>query len=282
MRVFIGLVSHRQSTFAFNQGPQGLTRQLETAFGNLGAIVETWINTENYFDRNGYALKPSMARQSISAEVAIEKSWQDFLFGHTTLKDRFRLLGRQGKYLLNWWRNSDTKELRRLLNIEYSHVDLYKRGLASKAEWIVVLEDDAYCENPDELAQGLFGLFEGFNSPKFINLTTSFPLHELNVASLLTPVMNTPWLGLGNCEILQSSRPATNTVCAIAFRRDFLKDVLSDFQRHSSEPVIPIDWKLNKSIMNLWRDGLLRPNDCWFLEPGPIIQLSMNRDQLLT
>ena len=41
-------------------------------------------------------------------------------------------------------------------------------------------------------------------------------------------------------------------------------------------PVAPIDWKLNRALMELWRDGALGPSDCWWVEPGPIVQRSMH------
>jgi hypothetical protein len=59
------------------------------------------------------------------------------------------------------------------------------------------------------------------------------------------------------------------------YHRDFLVHLINEFELIPSEPVVPIDWRLNKALMNLWNKGLIGSGDCWFVEPAPIDQLSM-------
>jgi GR25 family glycosyltransferase involved in LPS biosynthesis len=170
-------------------------------------------------------------------------------------------------------------ELRRLLNIEYSHVDLYRAVIASGAQWAIILEDDAYSTNPSELAESLSELLVEASTVKMINLSASFSLDELGIKHLLTvDHANSHWRGSSSRVVYQSERPATNTVCATAFRTDFLAEILADFDSQPAEPVVPIDWKLNATLMRLWDAKKIGPNECWFVEPAPIIQLSMVRD----
>ncbi len=276
--VFIGLVSHSKSSFARNQGPSGLSAKLAQGFGDLGVSSQVQVNTANFFDENELELTAAMARASVREEIRLESAWFRFLERHDHVDQGVRVLGRWVHFVLKWRLNSQTKELRRLLNIEYSHVDLYRRGVASGCHWVIILEDDAFAEDPESLAGNLVGLLDFPDVPKMINLSTSFSLSEIGMEHLLTQVPSVAWSGSSVRAVLSSSRPATNTVCAIAFRADFLRDVVADFDSQSLEPVVPIDWKLNASLMRLWASGSIGAGECWFIEPGPVLQLSMQQD----
>jgi len=275
LSVFIGLVSHPKSAFAQGQGPEGLSAQLALAFDQIGVKTETKVNNVNFFDDSEFPLTAKMARESVRQEIRLESEWYHFHKKSEGLAHSIRMAGRLTRYLLDWRANSKTGELRRLLNIEYSHVDLYRAAVASGSEWAVILEDDAYSPDPDGLARGLVQLMHGPVSPKYINLTTSFPLSKIGIEPLLSVVPQVEWAGSEQCRVLRSERPATNTVCAIAFTCEFLSQVLADFDSYANQPVVPIDWKLNASLTRLWETGSIEPGDCWFLEPGPVAQLSM-------
>ncbi len=276
--VFIGLVSHSKSSFARNQGPSGLSAKLAQGFGDLGVSSQVQVNTANLFDENELELTAAMARASVREEIRLESAWFRFLERHDHVDQGVRVLGRWVHFVLKWRSNSQTKELRRLLNIEYLHVDLYRRGVASGCHWVIILEDDAFAEDPESLAGSLVCLFDFPSIPKMINLSTSFSLFEIGIEHLLTQVPSVAWSGVG--AVLASSRPATNTVCAIAFRTDFLRDLVTDFDAQPLEPLAPIDWKLNASLMRLWASCSIGAGECWFIEPGPVLQLSMHQDHI--
>jgi len=278
--VFIGLVSHSKSTFTQSQGPLGLSARLAKSFSDLGVSTQIKINTTNLFDENEFELTAAMARASVREEIRLESMWSRFLQRPDRMSQRVRVLGRWARFELDWHLNSRTKELRRLLNIEYSHVDLYRSGLASGCEWVIVLEDDGFAVDPESLAAGLVGLFESSSGVKMINLSTSFEPAEIGIAHLLSPVVSVGWAGSSARVVLASARPATNTVCAIAFRKNFLRDLVEDFDSHSADSVVPIDWKLNASLMRLWASDSIGAGECWFIEPGPVLQLSMHQDQI--
>jgi len=276
--VFVGLVSHAKSTFAQSQGDLGLALQLTESFRTAGFESQYQVNTKNLFDVGAYPLTPAMCRSSVREEIKIESNWFSFLLKRERVSHFFRISGRYVNYLLHWRQNSRAAELRRLLNIEYSHVDLYRSAVASGATWAIILEDDASTAHLQDLAKGLIGIFECSSPPKMINISASYSLAEIGVEHLLVLNQDLPWVGSLTRNILESARPATNTVCAIAFRTDFLTRVLEDFDTQPSEPVIPIDWKLNASLMRLWGELAIGPNECWFVEPAPIVQLSMVHD----
>ncbi len=280
--LFVGLVSHEKSSFAESQGSGGLTAGLVAAFAEQGIACQSWINSGNLFDEDSYELTPRMSRLSVREEIRLESEWFSFLqrsdrFGHSA-----RMLGRYASYLFHVKRNSESKELRRLLNIECSHVDLYRRAVASGAEWAIILEDDAFSPDIADLVSGLLGLSWLESDAKMINLSDSFSLDQIGIRHLLSPKSGQGWQGSVDRSVLGSVRPATNTVCAIAFRTDFLKQILVDFDSQPtdpSEPIVPIDWKLNAALMRLWDAEAIGPNECWFVDPAPIIQLSMVRDR---
>ena len=76
-------------------------------------------------------------------------------------------------------------------------------------------------------------------------------------------------------QILSASKPVTNTVCAVLYRTSFLEELLTVLDSLPLSPVIPIDWKLNAALLQMHDSGALGAGDCWFLEPAPIVQRSM-------
>lgn len=280
--LFVGLVSYEGSAFSESQGPDGLTAGLLGAFVKRGVDCASWINTGNLFDENSYELTSRMSRFSVREEIRLESEWFSFLQGTNRLGHKVRMLGRYANFLFHWRRNSESKELRRLLNIEYSHIDLYRRAVASGAKWAIILEDDAFSLDISDLLTGFLSLSGDESDVKMMNFSSSFSFDQMGIRHLLIPNGGQGWQGSVARSVLGSSRPATNTVCAIAFRTDFLKQILADFDSQPtdpSEPIVPIDWKLNAALMRLWNAEAIGSNECLFVEPAPIIQLSMVRNR---
>ena len=274
--LFIGVVSHEGSRFAISQGPDGLAARLRDHWdGELTAEVR--VNTENVHDPDALPVDAVLIQKSLSAQESIENAWMSYVRA-----GRPRGLRDGAKSLLRWglrqWRRvrrPGPGGVTRLINIELSHVDLLRRGLASGAPWILIVEDDAYAADIADCGAGLQRLMqEAPSHVAYINVSESFPLSELGIEHLLTPAGAT-WAGTVNRDVLASSRPVTNTVCAILYRADFVDALLDEFDRMPMTPVIPIDWKLNDALMRMHADGRLGPGSCWLVSPAPIDQLSM-------
>lgn len=168
--------------------------------------------------------------------------------------------------------------LRRLLNIELSHLDLMRRGLDSGAPWVLILEDDGFVDNLSDLVEGLDGLMGGTAS--YVNLSASFSPRELGIEHLLAPA-SVGWQGSHPRSVLAADRPVTNTVCAILYSAEFLALLVSAMDRLPMEPVVPIDWKLNTALMDLHAEGMAPPDTCLLVEPAPIAQMSMRPAEIL-
>ena len=270
--VFIGVVSHARSRFADAQGPEGLALRLAKALHDIGLGTSVQVNTANLLDESVLPITPELMRESPAEELRIERDWAHFL-GQDRRPDWWlRHAMRWAKLSLSRARQPNPSAVRRLLNIELSHVDLMRRALDAGSSWALILEDDAGADDVIDLAAGLRGLLESADPPAFINLSTSFTIDQLRVAHLMEPAIGVEWLGATPRTVLRARRPVTNTVCAIAYRREFLGDLVPAMDALPMTPVAPIDWKLNRALMALARQS----PECWWVEPGPVLQRSMH------
>lgn len=166
-----------------------------------------------------------------------------------------------------------TEDRLRLLNIEMAHLNLWRRGLDSGASVIIVIEDDADVQDSDDVAAGLEGLLNA--SWSYVNLSLSFGADDLGVTRLLEACEAT-WIGSVNRQVLRAKRPVTNTVCALAYRREFLADLLAHWEAMPMEPLLPIDWKMNRALREMVESGVLEADSSLWVEPGPLVQRSLH------
>jgi hypothetical protein len=166
--------------------------------------------------------------------------------------------------------------LRRLINIELSHIGLMRQAVDCDSDWALIVEDDAAADEPEGFATALAQFTQDHQDerqPKYVNVSRSFSEERLRIDAHLTPVGI--WGTAGNIPVLSAERPVTNTVCAILYRTDFLRELLAVLDGIPVAPVLPIDWKLNEAILRMVESGTLGAGDCWFLSPAPVVQRSM-------
>ena len=290
--VFIGLVSHERSRFARSQGPDGLASGLARGLSELGLTTAVQVNTANLFDPSSQAIGPAVVRRSIDAQMRLGRRWRRYLRagsasspGSRTVSSTrdalaFTVLAAQGywQFLGPGHSAAGTNMVRRLLNIELSHLDLMHAAIASGAPWSLILEDDAHALDLHDACLGLASLITSYRDskqPAYVNVSHSHSLGELGVADLMSPADGASWAGDTTRSVEAASRPVSNTVCAILYRTSFLVDLVATLGDLPLEPVVPIDWKLNLALMQLFESGDLGNRDCWMIEPGPFDQLSM-------
>ena len=275
--LFIGVVSHAASTYSMSQGPDGLGQQLASALPgtNLG------VNVIDLLPANSPLVSSRGVQASLAAERRLEAAWAQYLERPTDLRwwrsraYRWALRGQQRM------RPPAPAMLRRLLNIEMSHLDLMRRGLDSGAPWVLILEDDATSSDIKDLSEGLEALMGWSGGPAFVNLSHSFTPQELGIRHLLTTVEGHRWEGSASRTIFEARKPVTNTVCAILYRAAFLKRLVAAMEALPMEPVVPIDWKLNQALMSMHASGQVQAGKCWLVEPAPIRQMSMHSPAIL-
>ena len=276
--LFIGVVSHEGSRFAVSQGPGGLAAVLAAQLRSLGQSVQVEVSTVDAYDPVQLPITRAMVRACLTAQVHLDRRWARYL-------GRARGPRWWATHGLRWVRRAEQlvrppgpKLVERLLNIEMAHFALLRSGLATGADWVLILEDDASSVEVVDCAAGLAWLMSSRadeRQPAYVNISQSFALDELGISDLLTVAPDASWAGDAPRHILSSARPATNTVCAILYRGSFVRDLLAVTDALPMEPVVPIDWKLNLALMQMFSSGALGAGDCWFVDPAPIDQLSM-------
>lgn len=278
--MFIGVVSYQGSRFSGSQGHAGLAQQLASVMPD----VQVHVNVEDFLETDSALVTPAGVQEALSTETRLETEWAQFLGRPRDLRwMRFRA-SRWGLRAWHRLRPPSTGMLRRLLNIELSHRNLMHRGLSSGAPWVLILEDDAFSSNLSDLALGLTGLtnsdgtYENFG---YANLSESFSAAELGIGHLLQPAQ-VKWRGSAARSVVATTRPVTNTVCAILYSSCFLTRLVEVLDALPMEPVVPIDWKLNMALMALYEAGEAPSGTCLLVEPAPIAQLSMQPAGILT
>jgi len=286
--LFIGVVSHPASRFAASAGPKGLGRTLADGLKRQGVDTVLEINLKNAFEPSMLALDGPAVARSLHAQLRVERHWQAFLRDRIDFSQMMRAsLARAQRRLREWIRylrpwhgkhrdSPGARRIRRLINIELSHFALMRAAVESGSEWTLIIEDDAAAQDLDDCMAGLIGLMsQGPGQPAYVNVSASFSAEDLNISHLLSPVEDAEWEGTESRQLLASSKPVTNTVCAILYRTSFVEELLAVTDTFPLDPVIPIDWKLNIALEFLFTQGTLKSGDCWTVVPAPIDQLSM-------
>lgn len=279
--LFIGVVSHAGSRFEVSQGPAGLASQLLSTLAEHDVNVQVAVNIDDLLPSDSSLVSTKAVQQTLSAELLLDRAWAHFLRRPRGIRWWVTHAARWTRREWLRWHPPSTDTVRRLLNIELSHLDLMRKGLASGAPWVLVLEDDAFTSDIQDLSAGLISLLNSDQDKAFVNLSESFSLKELGITHLLTEVPAEIWGGSQLRSLLQAARPVTNTVCAILYSSTFLESLISALDDLPVEPVVPIDWKLNLALMDLFHEGCLPAGSCWMVEPAPIAQMSMRPTEIL-
>jgi hypothetical protein len=236
------------------------------------------VNTSDLFEDSSLVIDEGLVQSSLDAEHRVMDQWENYLnVGRPGIRSLATRSLRRVRRLQKRVSSPGPAMVRRLLNIEASHVDLLRRGLEIGTDWIIVLEDDAETADLEDCATGLASLLAISGvQPAYINISRSFTPEELGIAHLLAAEPVQTWAGPVPRVVLSSSKPVTNTVCAIAYRAQFVAQLLDRWESMPVTPVVPIDWKLNQALMAMHADGDLGPSDCWLVEPAPIVQQSIH------
>ena len=277
--LLVGLVSHPTTRFVDSQGTEGFPARLAKALEKVGVEVAFEKCVLNLLDPTLTPMTKQDVRASHAAQLAIRTQWNRYIIpGSPTFRRRSLRLFKRLVQHVSKFNSPPVSAIERLLNIELAHLHLMRSGLDANAQWILILEDDAFSPDVGDCALGISGIITETASdshPSYVSLSNSFSLEELRVDALMSPTFEHSWNGNVDRVVMEALRPVTNTVCANLYRRSFVEQLVEHFDSLPFLPAIPIDWKLNQVVMKMFEQDQIADCDCWFVEPAPIDQRSM-------
>ena len=272
--ILIGLVTHGKSRFNQHGAATQQLGELRKELIERGFRVTTVISDRNEFTDNGGKLR---LRDQISAayyQTRLESEWKRYVgwfSGSSGMPNPWNYLRELGMFLkrsFNYTRNRSI--LDRLMNIDLSHLNLMRHGLDS--DWVVILEDDALASSIPVAARSIGETIHRLDARDrvFVNLSESFAATPLGVDHIISHASQI------DCDILPSKLlrmplPITNTVCANLYSRGFTSLFRDSLERSNPLPSYPIDWRLNKMLMEEAHDSI----SCYWVRPGVFAQGSM-------
>lgn len=275
----MGLVTYPGTRFVDAATDEGLLSRTVKATAAAGLTVASMVSDEDALEPEAIRLDVGSVRASIRAELDTEVRWREHLAGGDRRRwpsavSRVRSVWRMARFAPPWQRvcedDRGSRMLRRLANIELSHIRLIDAALVSGARWVLIVEDDAYAEQGERFGHDLAAFTRWADllpQPLMVSLSESFSLRDLGLVHCVHPVSAPgPW------TLLAADVAVTNTVCATLYRRSFLMNLRESLSTIPMEPVLPIDFKLNEALMRI--SAQYRPGDAWLAYPGPLRQRS--------
>ena len=201
------------------------------------------------------------------------------------VKDFLRFIGEIAR-LLNVLNPSKMMASRvnclRSINISASHLEAWREALAMDCEWALVFEDDGHLESAEDL-EATFDLLERQDSKGckiLVNLSVSFRFPTLGVEEIIGSSTVETYSGKSQ-EVIFTSTPFTNTLCAVALSRPLLEVIVPFAERAALSRrfrAIAIDFQLNRLFIERSEELDIRSIH---LNPGIVRQGSIIRKKPL-
>jgi len=260
--LMVGLVTHEGSRFR-SRGMATLER-VSTAAKAAGVDARVLVSDRNDADPHQHSLTRGTVAASARHQAEIEARWRAHVGGREVSSVPSLLtLGMQAR------RSFDSIEsVLRLLNIDYSHLRVWRHALATGASAALVVEDDAQLvdEHVGEFLADLLPLIQQHSV--LLNCSRSIAVDDLGIASILREA--TTIFQFQEVRVTETDRAITNTVCANLYSHDFLEGLVAFIDRRGLFPVVPIDWRVNEFLLH-------HPEmQTWWVDPAPFVQGSMH------
>ncbi len=266
--LFIGLVTHPRSQFPESRGSHGLMGQLADELSALGMEISTYCEDRDLADSMEELTAQELAN-SRRYLLQVQRDWASYI-SHDSKSLRLQQWVAQVRRAVE---PQSSRAARRLLNIELAHLEIMTASLATRADFTLIIEDDAHCPDTQALAGDLNDLMMRTEAPYMSHVSTSFSPKQLGIDGLVSGEERRWSNGGHEFRLL---RPVTNTVCATMYRQDFLLDLHQHWRAEKLVPVIPVDWRLNALLMDMYATGDLPKGYATVVFPSPIIQRSLH------
>ena len=261
--LLLGLVTHPRSRF--RESGRHTVDAVSDALRGSGVRFEVIISDRNDADPDQYRIDRSAIARSARHQAVLEARWRknlDHRWGGP-IGDVALTVSMAARRMM-----ASPETLLRLLNIDLSHLRIWRTALARGARAALVLEDDA------QLRTDVVGSLVADLLPRcarrcvLVNCSISIDPQALGVETLLR---DAPTVAIAPGRVLrQPNRAMTNTVCANFYSAEFLAQLVAFIDRRGLVPVAPIDWRVNEFLLE-------NPEaQTWWLDPPPFQQGSMH------
>ena len=258
----MGLVTHEGSRFR-TQGMATL-ESVSAAAKAAGIDVRVLVSDRDDADPGQHSVTRGTVAASARHQAELEARWRAHVAGRGVSSVPSPLtLGMQAR------RSFDSVEsVVRLLNIDYSHLRVWRHALATGASAALVIEDDAQLVNV-HVGEFLAALLPHIRDHSvLVNCSRSIAVRDLGITEILREA--TMKLQLQEVRVTETDRVITNTVCANLYNREFLTRLVTFIDRSGLVPVVPIDWRVNEFLL------LYPETKTWWVDPAPFVQGSMH------
>ena len=258
----VGLVTHEGSRFR-SRGMATL-ESVSSAAKAAGVDARVLVSDRNDADPHQHSVSRGTVAASARHQAVLEARWRALVAGReiSSVPSPFTL-GMQAR------RSFDSVEsVLRLLNIDYSHLRVWRHALAKGASAALVIEDDAQLvdEHVGELLAALLPHIQ--ERSVLLNCSRSIAVDDLGITEILREASTI--FQLQEVQVTETDRAITNTVCANLYSREFLEGLVAFIDRCGLFPVVPIDWRVNEFLLH-------HPEmKTWWVDPAPFVQGSMH------
>ena len=279
MKYFLGVITHPASRFNSRGEAAEQLRSLASVLERAGHDVSYLVSDRNDFSAKELTLGIGSRIWSAWAQARTECRWRRYLVtgpeqrpsgarwdiqrATSTVRRCLSAAGVPGA-------GGDLSEagLRRLLNIDLSHLRLWRAAQNTEADIALILEDDAVW-NSELDPQDICTLLDQLPATdrSFAVLSHSLSISDLAVGALHSVAAKKIQ---DNGALIELPTPITNTVCANAYSLHMINLLLASIQEGALVPVQPIDWRLNQVLID---HSDVR---CFWADPAPFIQSSMH------
>ncbi len=258
----VGLVTHQGSRFR-SQGIATL-ESVSSAAEAARIDVRVLVSDRNDADPHQHFVTRGTVADSARHQAELEARWRAHVAGRKVSSVPSPLtLGMRARRSFN-----SVDSVFRLLNIDYSHLRVWRHALATGASAALAIEDDAQLVD-EHLGEFLASLLPHVEDQSvLVNCSRSIAVDDLGITEILREA--TTKLELQKVRVTQTDRAITNTVCANLYSREFLARLVAFIDRRGLVPVAPIDWRVNEFLLH---NSEMKT---WWVDPAPFVQGSMH------
>ena len=158
-------------------------------------------------------------------------------------------------------------------NISESHIAQFLDSVKSNFEFSLILEDDFRINQDYNLELTINNLLEFMktnSNVSIISVSKSFSFLELGISNTVRNVQS------NNLNLYEADLPVTNTVSAMLYKTEFLRQMLPYLLEYRKYRIIPIDHKINMALHQIYKKKNSESDFFYFMQPGLFIQDSIH------